>query len=637
MQSSNSHVRDFLSYYCSLKNPPEYAVLIKGLWGAGKTWFIKDCLNNLKSDGQDHLYVSLYGVVSVGDIESEFFRQLHPFLASKSMKLLGKLTKGLLKAAIQLDIDGDGKSDGSITIGVPDGNLLESLKVSDEKVLVFDDIERCAIPICDLLGYINQFVEHGGFKVILIANENEILGNDDENNAKAYRRIKEKLVGKTFEITPEIVPALSHFISQLQCDKAKVAVNENILLVTQIYKSSKYKNLRILRSALWEFDRLFLNLSEKIIVNKSLVTHILSLYLIYSFEIFSGAILPNEIPKIRGSLCASAWKSTGEQDPYKKYTEIQNRYTGIDLIDTIFDDSIWQSIFEDGFIDPEEIGLAINNSKYFQSETKPDWIRLWHATDLSDSDFENVLKNVEKEWLGMSYTEIGIVKHVSGILLWLSDIGIFNKEKNEIFEFSKKYIDHLKNQGKLLLNPSRRVSLFDTQAWGGLQFHYNDDIKFIELLQYISQKEDEALIDSFPEEGKKLLNLVKSDTDKFLRSLILSNHEDNRFYEVPILKYVGPADFVDIFLKLTPDQQRTVGYVFRERYKFSEFNSKLIAEIDFLKDIILLLNNAKIQRNGKISAFIIGSLVDPCLKNAVTRLEVGKTKPQQADSQNHIT
>jgi hypothetical protein len=77
-------------------------------------------------------------------------------------------------------------------------------------VIVFDDVERCAIPICHLLGYINKFVEHGGFKVILVANENEILEREkaDESNLNAYRRIKEKLIGKTFEIVPEIESAL---------------------------------------------------------------------------------------------------------------------------------------------------------------------------------------------------------------------------------------------------------------------------------------------------------------------------------------------------------------------------------------------------------------------------------------------
>ncbi|MFH1136639.1 MAG: P-loop NTPase fold protein, partial [Pseudomonadota bacterium] len=40
MSSSNQHVIEFLKYYCSLSFP-QYAILIKGEWGCGKTWFIK--------------------------------------------------------------------------------------------------------------------------------------------------------------------------------------------------------------------------------------------------------------------------------------------------------------------------------------------------------------------------------------------------------------------------------------------------------------------------------------------------------------------------------------------------------------------------------------------------------------------
>lgn len=55
---------------------------------------------------------------------------------------------------------------------------------------IFDDLERCDIPINKTLGYINQFVEHKGKKAIIIANEKEI------NDLDTYQRIREKLIGK---------------------------------------------------------------------------------------------------------------------------------------------------------------------------------------------------------------------------------------------------------------------------------------------------------------------------------------------------------------------------------------------------------------------------------------------------------
>lgn len=63
------------------------------------------------------------------------------------------------------------------------------------KKIIFDDLERCSIVIPNILGYINQFVENNGLKVIVIANEDEIIKLDQLDNkidnAKAYLTIKE--------------------------------------------------------------------------------------------------------------------------------------------------------------------------------------------------------------------------------------------------------------------------------------------------------------------------------------------------------------------------------------------------------------------------------------------------------------
>ena len=44
----------------------------------------------------------------------------------------------------------------------------------DDKILCFDDLERANVDVIDILGYINNFVEHDGIKTILICNEKEL-------------------------------------------------------------------------------------------------------------------------------------------------------------------------------------------------------------------------------------------------------------------------------------------------------------------------------------------------------------------------------------------------------------------------------------------------------------------------------
>ncbi len=607
----NDHICKFLSYYCSLKNAPGYAVLITGKWGTGKTWFIQDCLKKIQENEQHYLYVSLYGMTSFEDIENEFFRQLNPLLASKTAKLLGKMGNDLLKEYIKLDLSGKDLIKNKID---------KQLKSCEDRTLIFDDIERSSISIVKLLGYINQFVEHSGFKVILIANEEEITSN---KKCADYSRIKEKIVRKTFEITPEIEPALNHFANQLQYQKTKTIINENKELVTQIFKYSGYKNLRILKHTLWDFDHLISNLSNKITDQKEIVSHLLSLYLIYSFEIMSGEIKFEEIPKLQINPFLSTGKKNNQEDQeQQKFRNIVNKYIGIDFRDTLFETSIWQSIFSKGIHEINKIEEAIFKSVYFQSENVPNWVKLWNGMGLSDSDFESMLKIVEKEWQDKKYTEIGILKHVVGILLWLSDIELYRHTKDEILSSSKEYVDYLKSNGFLLNgNYSKRLSPFENESWGGLGFFSRDDEKFKEFIKYLDVKINEATIEKFESEAPKLLQLMKDDTGKFVRHLTLTNHEDNKFYNFPILNYIDSEEFVKTLLSLPPAQMREVGYIFKERYKFTELNQNILSEFEFLNSIMEILRKEKNNRIGKMSGYTIGLFINQNLEKALEKLK----------------
>jgi Cdc6-like AAA superfamily ATPase len=187
----NSHIKEYLDYYCGLTQAPEFAVLLKGQWGSGKTWFIDKYCEKLKENKQKCLYVSLYGVTTFAEIEDQFFQQLHPVLSSKGMAVTGKIFKGLLRLSLKIDLDGDSKDDASVSPQIPEINLPDYLKNTDQCILIFDDLERCKIDLGNILGYINSFVEHQGLKVIIIANEVELLRTD---NTRKDESSKQKIV-----------------------------------------------------------------------------------------------------------------------------------------------------------------------------------------------------------------------------------------------------------------------------------------------------------------------------------------------------------------------------------------------------------------------------------------------------------
>ena len=214
----NKHIKEFLNYYIELPNP-QYAVLLKGKWGSGKTYFINEYKKELDKNKQKYIYVSLYGVTSYDEIETKFLEAIYPRLYNKKTIFAGKIAKQLLKATLKIDWDGNQQENAEIEVKIPDLKPEDLLNTKDY-ILIFDDLERCSINIINLLGYINFFVEHQSYKVILIANEKEL------KKTKKYKTIKEKLIGKTFEFKTNSSLAYDSFLIEL---KNENRVKENIL------------------------------------------------------------------------------------------------------------------------------------------------------------------------------------------------------------------------------------------------------------------------------------------------------------------------------------------------------------------------------------------------------------------------
>jgi hypothetical protein len=204
ISQENSHVEDYLDYFLQLPEAPQFAILLKGQWGCGKSWFIDKYQEKIqKRSGKKSLYISLYGINSFSQIEDALFEAVHPLLSSKQAKIAGKLMKGILSKWVfkfDTEIGEDRNFNAQVPFrelfGVP---LRDSMQDdSAYNLLIFDDLERCSIELESLLGYINNFVQSEQLKVIIIANEEEISNKWQRDQCKReYKCIKEKTIGKT--------------------------------------------------------------------------------------------------------------------------------------------------------------------------------------------------------------------------------------------------------------------------------------------------------------------------------------------------------------------------------------------------------------------------------------------------------
>ena len=253
----NENIVNFLNGY--MMNPdPQYAVLLKGKWGCGKTHFINHWIDAYqKQEAEDKVlepvYVSLYGLSETKQITTAINRVLYPILYGKAAKAGKTFLKFMSAIVLKCDVDWnkDGNSDFSMDLGL---DALSIFKSEDEKVkrgnlLIFDDLERCDIPMKKLLGYLNFFVEQCNCHLIVIGDEDKIAEGE---NKKIFGEFKEKTIGREFEIATDIHSALDTFVNQTPKNDFVVGHQEQI---EKFFAMTECDNLRILRQALWDFAR----------------------------------------------------------------------------------------------------------------------------------------------------------------------------------------------------------------------------------------------------------------------------------------------------------------------------------------------------------------------------------------------
>jgi hypothetical protein len=212
------------------KENTNYALLINGKWGSGKTFLWKNVLEKKAIEKEfEPIYISLNGINDVREIEG--------MLLSKALKLDNVYLKNSLKFLrnginVVGNIIGGGSQLSDVSKGINLNLYLSNM------VLCFDDLERCSLPIKEILGLINDYTEHKNIKVIICADELEI------EHKETYHKIKEKLIGRTLSYTANYDELFSSYIENTNDEEFGVFLNKNKKVIIRFFKKHDIQNLR---------------------------------------------------------------------------------------------------------------------------------------------------------------------------------------------------------------------------------------------------------------------------------------------------------------------------------------------------------------------------------------------------------
>lgn len=630
MNKSNQQIKDYLKNYCQLEISPKFSVLLTGPWGSGKTWFIDKLRKELTLEGCKFIYVSLYGISTTLEIDEEIFKQLHPKLSSKGMVLAGKVLKGALKGVLKIDLDENKKHESaSLNVSIPDIDLPSFLTNIDKHILIFDDIERCTLSINDLLGYINYFVEHGEHKVLLIANEKEIIPGDlvkEKESAKLrYEKIKEKLIGKTFELQPEPAEAIQTFINEMPHEAAKKFLRSKIALIEDIYTLSKYNNLRNLRKCMLDFCDLYKNLLPTFQKESQIVEMLLVELLALTMEVRSGSISIEKVRSLTSDLSIARHTKRGESE-FKDLVEIDEKYGNITWRTQLLPDYLWADLFETGLLDYESINKEIEGSIYFKKDMVPAWRKLWNFYWLDDTELLPLVDELDVKFAKKEINNIGELRHSVGILLALSQLKIYKKTKKEILATGKATVQEIKSKYGLDLDRDLTESL-DSGYWNGLGFHSANIAEFKKLTEYITQESKIFTDNSLPLKAKSLLKLLPKMASEFTSTLVISRDGDSKYYNIPILKFLDPRDFVKTLSKCDAKSLKILNDCFKQRYRpLNGDLALLLPESDWIKKILGILKEEVLSLKGSIKSEQLKTIQDTLQVGQKTLAQIKKTQ-----------
>lgn len=260
-----------------------YAILIDGEWGCGKTYFVQHALRTYIEEEEKKSkhprkfkYISLYGCKSIQDIQEDIVWTVVEEIGEKYKNKDKNSYRGT-KIGSSVLLSSKKITNAVLKRITPEANVYDLITDwfdAKSYIFVFDDIERCDCALNEVFGFINGLVEHEGTKVILVANEREIsvrelnsqkelqyslvLNNNIEwpakketypiykkkdNNEKvslelleerrkklfdeeidgSYRKIREKLIGVTLCYQPDIQSIIKNMIenNDIKCSLKK--------------------------------------------------------------------------------------------------------------------------------------------------------------------------------------------------------------------------------------------------------------------------------------------------------------------------------------------------------------------------------------------------------------------------------
>lgn len=529
MKEIEQIVTDYLSF-----EKTDYAIMINGDWGCGKTYFIKKTLfgkisliDSFSKDKKGNilkyepLYVSLYGISETTNILHKIQLELNPWMKSKPWLFL---KTGANKIASFFNV--------ALT-NSEEKNFLSIFDIKKNKVLFLDDLERIddsKLSLSSVLGQINNFTEQENLKVIIVCNSSRTEEIFNEINEKTIRFSckYEAVLGDIFDnIIAEYTRPYVDFLK------------EKKQIVIEIFQTAQYKNLRTLRFILDIFRKIY-NQANQGEYRDEILKRFLFFTCIYAIEYKIGTNGEEDLNSLKNVgpysiidfdfdfLNPGVQEDHQEKDP--SYSQLfSEKYSKI--IESFFYCQEIADYIHNGYLNEEKLALVISDIvKDFKSKegTEEDKIikdiRNWR--ELKDEDFgpliDKILARIDTgEFSLMAYPVI------FAEFLQFEFYKIYDFEVTpEMIEMFKRGIDKSKENHKYLESFRFKVPMWSERDTTPAKNKYR------EISKYVIDANDFALTKEYVSISDLILtHLEQNKSDELQEVIVDPSNLNSPFFE----------------------------------------------------------------------------------------------------------
>ncbi|TXK65108.1 P-loop NTPase fold protein [Alkalisalibacterium limincola] len=214
---------------------PSYAVLLRGDWGVGKSFYWQEFKKKYLPKGSHDITFSVAGLATLEEIERSLFlasiEDMGPGILQETGAVVGRALLRWVKVE-------------------PSDIKLKADVRPNRTVICIDDIERFGGDFKVLLGFIVSVLDDANLHVVLIADEKRAL------TLNGYPECKERIIARSYDVQPALESFFSSTVNEYRIERVRACLLEKKSEMISLFLEKELRNLRTVRAVLDEVNTL---------------------------------------------------------------------------------------------------------------------------------------------------------------------------------------------------------------------------------------------------------------------------------------------------------------------------------------------------------------------------------------------